>query len=152
MIEFKKPLQGRYIENPLMYRIPFPHFTKEEADVLRRFIEAGLIKGKWYFDVRLTSQKAKFVEKLPSPWAWMWQQLTAKRIDAVCVSENAVHIIEVKRYMLSSGVGQLITYRDMFIKEYEPSGPVVLWYVTFYHDPDIVRLCESLNINTWYVV
>ena len=153
MVTFIKPLEGRKVD-PYTWPValPFPHFTPEESEVARRFIESGTLKGEWYFDVRLTSSKAEWIKRVEHPWREMWKAVTAKRIDIVCVSARAVHIIEVKRMMLSSGIGQLMTYRDMFIKEYQPDAPVVLWYVTYYHDPDVVKMCNTLGINTWYVV
>ena len=147
---FAKPLNGYKLTD--ITRPKFPHFTEEESYVLRKFIEANVITGEWYTDVKLTSRKASYVENMEEPWRTMWLTLTAKRIDAVCVSRDAVHIIEVKRVMLPSGVGQLQLYRMMFAEEYKPQLPIRLWYVTYYSDPDVEEMCRRAGIRTWSVV
>ena len=148
-----KPLLGyrvRFIDGKL--RIRFYHFTDEEAEVARLFILEGPLQGEWYCDIRLPSRKAKFVGELEEPWRTMWLHLTSKRIDLLCVQRDTIHIIEVKRYMLSSGVGQLLTYRDMFEETYKPIVPVELWYVTYYPDPDVIEICRRHGIRTWSVI
>ncbi|MCD6094170.1 MAG: hypothetical protein J7J51_05235 [Candidatus Omnitrophica bacterium] len=149
----RRPIEGRKVDpSTWPERLPFPHNTTEESIVLRRFIEANILKGEWWFDVKLPSMKAEFVKNLPEPWATMWKNLTAKRIDALCFTGRAWHIIEVKRQMLASGIGQLKLYDFMFKKYYQPEEPVHLWYVTFYHDPDVVLMCEREEIKTWWLI
>ena len=147
---FVKPLNGYRLTD--LTRPKFPHFTEEESHVLREFIKAKVIEGEWWTDVKLTSRKAKYIETMEEPWRTMWLMLTAKRIDAVCVARDYVHIIEVKKIMLPSGVGQLSLYRMMFAEEYKPRIPIRLWYVTYYRDPDVEEMCRRAGIRTWSVV
>jgi len=150
MVILAKPINGRKID-PFKYpkTVPFPRYTKEEDTVAREFIKEKKWKGEYYFDVHLTSRKAKFVENLPAPLARLWTEVTAKRIDMLVVTRDRIRIVEVKRYMLSSGIGQLLTYRKMFKEEYRPNVPIELWYAVWYYDPDIISICQQLNINTW---
>ena len=135
-----------------MARPKFPHFTLEEARTLELFQATGILIGKWSYDVRLTSKRATDCP-FEEDWACrMWKALTAKRIDAVCERESDINIIEVKRYMLPSGVGQLLLYSYMYADEFKPNKPVKLWYVTYYSDPDVEDLCRKLGIKTWSVV
>ena len=145
-----RPLIGyrvRFIEGKL--RIRFFHFTDEEAEVARLFIQHGPLDGEWFCDVRLPSRKARWVVEAEEPWRTMWMHLTSKRIDLLCVQKDTINIIEVKRYMLSSGVGQLETYRDMFIEYYKPLVDVTCWYVTYYPDPDVELVARKRGIRTW---
>jgi len=135
-----------------MAKPKFPHFTADEAEVLEEFIKRGIIKGEWKFDVRLPSEKAKYIEHYPEPWKSMWIALTSKRIDALCEDENYIHIIEVKRVMLHSGIGQLLMYKYLYEKHFKPKKPIKLWLIAKYHDPDVVKLCRQLNINTWWLI
>jgi len=131
--------------------VRFPHFTLEEAKVLDEFQKRKILVGKWSYDVRLKSKKSKLPGDV-SDWVQrMWESVTAKRIDAVCETENKIHLIEVKRYMLASGVGQLLVYMYMYQEQFKPFKPLQLWYVCFYSDPDIVEICRKLGIKTWSI-
>jgi len=130
-------------------RIKFPHFTPDEAEVLREFIAQKVLVGDWSFDVRLKSEKAELAAEYPPEIRSMWEAVTAKRIDAVCETTDAVNIIEVKKYMLHSGIGQLLTYRELYREQYKPTKPIVLWLIAKYPDPEVLRVCERLGIRTW---
>lgn len=152
MVKLAKPINGYKIDLNNLHIIKFPHYTSEEEFIAKQFILSGTLKGEWYADVKLKSRKANWIHDYKEPWRSMWEALTAKRIDLLCINPKAIYIIEVKRYMLSSGIGQLITYRNMFLEEYRPDVPVYLYYVTYYHDPDIVALAKKLGIYTWWMV
>ena len=127
----------------------FPHFTLEEAEVLEEFMKSGLLEGKWSFDVKLVSKKfenAKIDDELMKV---IWKNLTAKRIDAICETAEDINIIEVKRVMLASGIGQLMLYAYMYNQQFKPQKPVKLWYVTYYNDPDIEEYCRLIGVKTW---
>jgi len=133
-------------------RPKFPHFTKEETKVMEELLVQRVVWGDFKFDVKLRSDKAKFAEDLPEPLRSMWEALTAKRIDAVCETPDAIWIIEVKRVMLPSGIGQLLLYAHMYNQQYKPQKPVKLLYATYYPDPDVENFCKQIGIKTWSVV
>ena len=135
-----------------MARVKFPHFTLEEAEVLEKFQEAGVLSGKWSYDVRLESKKVPAMEGEPEYIKKMWKAVTAKRIDAVCEDENFIHIIEVKRYMQASGIGQLLLYSHMYAEQFKPFKRIKLWLIAYYPDADVVEFCEQMGIKTWTVV
>ena len=111
-----------------------------------------MLSGEWMYDVRLVSKKLEWVKYKEEPWYRLWLKVTAKRIDAVCIDEAYVNIIEVKRYMLASGVGQLLLYKKMYQEQYKPKKPIRLWLIAYYPDPDVIELCDELGIATWSVV
>ena len=134
-----------------MARPKFPHFTLEEARTLELFQASRILVGKWSYDVRLRSKRAA---KCPYKEEWlrrMWEAVTAKRIDAVCERDSDINIIEVKRYMLPAGIGQLLVYSYMYAEQFKPNKPIKLWYVTYYNDPDVEEICKRLGIKTWSV-
>ena len=135
-----------------MAKVKFPHFTPDEAEVLEEFMRKGPLEGKWSFDVHLKSLKAERIPVEDTVYRMMWEKLTAKRIDAVCETYNSINIIEVKRVMLASGIGQLMLYSYMYNKQFKPKKPVYLWYVVKYHDPDVVEYCRNIGIKTWWMV
>ena len=129
----------------------FPHFTSEEEKALRLFIEKGPVKGEWALEVRLPSTLPDWVKNEPEDFARMWEFLTSKRIDAVCTNEHGIHIVEAKKRLMSSGIGQLLVYRSMYINYYQPKKPVYLWLVAYHNDPDIRNIAGEYGINVWTV-
>ena len=130
----------------------FPHFTVDESKVLEIFQKEAAPTGKWSYDVRLKSRKAALA-KIENPVLQVyWQKVTAKRIDALVETATDINIIEVKRMMLSSGIGQLLLYADMYAEQFKPEKSVKLWYVTYYNDRDVEALARKLGIRTWSVV
>ena len=132
-----------------MVRTKFPHFTPEEAEVLDEFIRKRIIVGEWKFDVRLPSNRAKEVDIKDPTLKLFWEKVTAKRIDALCETPESIHIIEVKRYMLASGIGQLLLYSYLYNKHFKPSKPIFLWLIAKYPDPDVIEWCKLHGIKTW---
>ena len=112
-------------------------------------MRTGLLDGKWSFDVKLTSKKFENAKIDDDLMRVIWKNLTAKRIDAVCETAEDINIIEVKRVMLASGIGQLMLYAYMYNQQFKPQKPIKLWYVTYYNDPDIEEYCKLIGIKTW---
>ena len=133
-------------------RIRFPHYTEEERRALEEFMKAGILHGVWSFEVRLKSRISEFAKELPENWRRMWETVTAKRIDAVCEEPDRINIIEVKRRLMSSGIGQLITYEKMYKEQFKPTKPIQLWMVAWENDPDVAKVCADMGIKTWTVV
>jgi len=132
-----------------MPRPKFPHFTKDEAEVLEAFMKQYPNVQKWEFDVRLKSKKAEGIKFENEMMKLFWEKATAKRIDAVAHLTNEIWLIEVKRYMLSSGIGQLLVYSFMYNEQFKPKKYVKLWLIAKYPDPDVIEVCKKLGIKTW---
>lgn len=79
----------------------------------------------------------------------MWEALTAKRIDAVAETDTFIHIIEVKRVMLPSGIGQLLLYSYLYNEQFKPTKNIKLWLIAKYPDPDVIHVCKQMGIQTW---
>ena len=135
-----------------MVRVKFPHFTLEEAEVLEAFQKKFTSFFNWQYDVRLKSKKFELADIKEPTLRLMWKALTAKRIDAVCEDGVFVNIIEVKRVMLSSGIGQLLVYGHMYEKQFKPGKPIRLWLIAKYPDPDVEEVANNLGIKTWSMV
>jgi len=130
----------------------FPHYTKEEAEVMEAFLKAKVLEGaRWQFDVKLPVELPEGIKKAPEPYRRMWEVLTAKRIDAVAEMHDFIHIIEVKKRLLPSGIGQLFTYKSLYQKLFKPRKPIKLWMIAKYDDPAVRNICEELGINTWVI-
>lgn len=150
MVRLARPLIGRKVPKDLALILPrLPRFTKEEEIVAREFIKQMNWDGEYWFDVHIPSEKAKWVVNAPPNFKYMWEMQTAKRIDMVILTDRDVKIVEVKRLMLSSGIGQLLLYKDMFREYYKPDKSIELWYAVYYWDPDVAKKCEREGIKWW---
>lgn len=127
-------------------KIYFRHFKPEELELAREFIRRAILEGYFYFDVYLTTAAAeKLLEEVPEikiPLAVPWML----RIDAVCWTTGVVWLIEFKERIRTSGIGQLISYKDLFEKQYKPQRPINLMYVAKYDAPELHPLMDKLGI------
>ena len=72
--------------------------------------------------------------------------LSKLRIDAVGETPGFFDIIEVKPRGNMSGIGQLLTYQNHYIKEYQPTKPTRKILVCEEIDPNIIELCNQYGI------
>ena len=130
---------------------PFPHFQIAEARILYDFICSDKIVGTWYFDVKLLSEKAKKLLESENPFMLSQANLYMKRIDAVCINSIAHNIIEVKKKLLSSAIGQLLTYEKLYREQYKPTKSIRLVVVYAFRDEDVEKTCKEYNIKCYWV-
>ena len=150
MVRLARKLIGRKVNVwEWRYELPFPRFSRDEDWIAKAWIYDVRLKGEYWFGVCLPSKKFQVPEHIPESLKRMWLIDTAKKIDIVVLTDYEVHLVEVKRKMLSSGIGQLLLYKEMFREYYRPTGRIVLWYVTYTSDPDVVDMCKALGIKTW---
>ena len=132
-----------------MVRPAFPHFTPAEAEVLQAFQQQNILDGKWSYDVRLKTELPERFKYEPENYRKMWEALLANRIDALCETKGAIHIIEVKKYLHPSGIGQLLNYRRMYIEQFKPKKAVEMWLIAKYPNIETVETCSRYGIRTW---
>ena len=72
--------------------------------------------------------------------------LSKLRIDAVGETPGFIDIIEVKPRGNMSAIGQLLTYENHYIKEYQPIKPTRKVLVCEEIDPNIAEICDNNKI------
>ena len=77
----------------------------------------------------------------------MWIHNTKKRIDAVAYRAGRPTIIEVKYRAGASAVGQLLTYRPLYEREYPEQGAPRLMLLTNSLQTDILPVLEQQGID-----
>jgi len=125
---------------------PFVHMSHEEKAIWLRFlIQGGIQSAPFSYDVRVgnglempphSSQYA-----IKSAYA-----LTTKRIDVLYFRGNDAVIVEVKRRAGLSAVGQLIGYRNLFMKTPGFTGNVLMHLVTDTLQPDMIAVLAENHI------
>ena len=132
-------------------RTKYPHMSPVEDVALDKFIHANIIKGKWDFDVHLIVPGTAVPAGAPENYKRMWLMLKAKRIDALCISDTAVNIVEVKPRITVAGIGQLLLYRELYKELHHPDKPIELWLVGYYEDGVVRETAERNGIHVWTV-
>jgi len=135
----------------LVDKIKFRHYKPDELEIAKEFVRRALLPGTYFFDVYLpTTEVKKAIEALPKEY----KRITYPgmlRIDAVCLRGKTTWIIEFKERFRPTGIGELMTYQKMFIKEYKPSGKVILAYVSSRPDPDLEKVLHDYGIIDYVV-
>ncbi len=74
-----------------------------------------------------------------------------KRVDAIGETPAEIIIYEVKQRAGMSALGQLLNYRALYLKEYNPRKPVRLAVVCERLEPDILPTFKSYGIEIFIV-
>jgi hypothetical protein len=80
-----------------------------------------------------------------------WLRLVSKRIDVVIETESHYEIWEVKSLSSMAMLGQLLTYKSLFIERYSPSKPVSLWGCCENVDEDVWPLLSASGVSLFVV-
>jgi len=132
-------------------RIRYRHYKPDELEIAKDFIRGCYLPGKYFFDVYLLTAAAKEIFKtidIPMlkdlvPWLM--------RIDAICYKARTVFILEIKERLRPSGIGELVTYKQLFLEQYQPDKEIVLGYVVRRDDPTLHTLLSKEQISLWVV-
>jgi hypothetical protein len=73
--------------------------------------------------------------------------VTRKRIDVVCRVKRNFWIVEIKPYAGYVAFGQVIMYRDLFVREYEIAGYAQPVVVCFEVDPDLLPEFNAAGVS-----
>jgi hypothetical protein len=89
---------------------------------------------------------SEHINNLPEPYKKDATILSKLRIDAVGESTSNIDIIEVKPRGNMAGIGQLLTYKEHYFNEYNPTKPIRMVLVCEAIDPNIIPLAEQHGI------
>lgn len=124
----------------------YPHMMVEDTEVWTKFLKSGVISIKevWY-DVRVGQPVF-----LPAGASDMQKRIAAgitrKRIDAVCLVEGGLWVVEVKPYANMYALGQVLTYDRLFRREYAAPEVVVPVLVCDDYDTDLVEEFDEFGV------
>ncbi|MBA7610707.1 hypothetical protein ES703_17919 [subsurface metagenome] len=94
-----------------------PHMLLTDIPVWFRFLETyGHLFEALYYDCFVGGQYHT-PEELKDPMTRMWWANTAKRLDALAVLENEIWIIEVSKAPGLRAIGQLQSYRVLYLED-----------------------------------
>lgn len=135
----------------LKWRGRVPHMLKPDIPVWYRFLDNYAPKFHLLFYDVLLGGPELTPEEERDPMKRMWRYNLAKRADAIATTDKEVWIIEVADKPGLRALGQLQTYRSLWIEDPKIPLPEKMILVCEAIDPDLKRAAE-MNGITVYVV
>ena len=128
---------------------PFPHFKPHEVEIMRAFLDRDILRGEYRFDVRLFPEVIEPAPEAEVEMYFAWHMLKAKRVDAVCETPDAIWLLEVKDVLRPSAIGELLTYRTLYDRQFRPLKPLRMGVVCGEDDELVRPTCEEQGIRVW---
>lgn len=128
-----------------------PHMLKPDIPVWYRFLETfGTLFAKLYYDcllgaIRLTPQQET------DPMMRMFRHNTARRADAITELKNEVWIIEVADDPGLRSIGQLLSYRVLWIRDPVIIKPEKLILVAETIEENLLDAASSYGIQIYLI-
>ena len=129
----------------------YPHMFPIDIAVWERFLQKyseGYIK--FDYDIKV----GKPVKMFPY-WEENYRKdaeiLSKFRIDAIGYADDAIDVIEVKPRLNQASVGQILTYTELFLREFKPKLPVTPVIVAGEGNENIVPIAQMYDIEVYLV-
>lgn len=132
---------------PPVKMMRYPHMFPKDIEIWERFLEkyAADYSG-FIYDWKVGSGTEPLPE-LNEPYASMQKTLSKYRVDVIGVKDGFYELIETKPQAGPSAVGQIISYRNLFLKDYGGHREVVPVIVTDYERPDIRQVASDMGVK-----
>jgi len=83
----------------------------------------------------------------PDQFRQAWQQSSKFKIDAVVERPTVIDIVELKDFIRTSHLGQILSYRYWYELEQEPDKPLRLWVTSPDINPTAVQPTRFHDVN-----
>jgi len=134
---------GRYSNNALLR---YPHMSAEEGIIWGKFLaKYGKEYQRFDYDLRVGSGVTP-EQDLPYEFKKDYEDLTKARIDAVGYVYKTATIFEVKQRANFNGIGQLLGYKDLFLKSFPQFSVNDLILICGSATAEIQQVIEDQNI------
>jgi len=129
----------------------YPHMFPLDIKIWERFLD---LHGSQFtgFDYDVKVGRGSSIEpETPDNFARMQAILSKFRIDVVGFDASTIYVIEVKPDASTIAIGQVVSYINLFQRDFNPKVPIRGVVVTDRELPDIRYLTNEYNID-YYVV
>lgn len=132
---------------PMELRIRYPHMSPMDNQVWNRYIRENpqAFTEVWY-DVRVGTAMV-IPRGGPDFLKVVADGVSRKRIDVVGRLGGIYWIVEIKPLGMMKGLGQLITYRDLFIKEFGTKVVVQMLLLCRRMEVDLLSTARDQGIS-----
>lgn len=122
-------------------RYRYPHMLEDESGIWERFMDLYPDKFESVdYDFRVG--KGVDLEAEPGePWPRMAKMLSQKRIDVIGWAGDSPTIIEVKKRVGLSALGQVLGYKALFKKEFK-----------YFDNTKVLVVCETISEDDRYAL
>jgi len=129
----------------------YPHMFPLDIEIWERFLDKhGSIYTGFDYDVKV-GLGAPPLPDMSENFARMQDTLSKFRIDVVGYDSSFIYIIEVKPEASTVAIGQIVSYLNLYERDFSPTLPLRGVIVTDRELPDIRYLTSEYNID-YYVV
>ena len=132
----------------LRLRRRFPHFKPFEAEIFESWLRHGYLRGYYAFDVRLPVEIERPVG-VPLEAHEIYEALSAKRIDVLCLVGGEIWILEVKDRARPSAEGELKWYARLLPERFVVPYTIRLGMICGWALPMEVEMLEQVGIKVW---
>lgn len=129
----------------------FEHMKADEKAILQAALAKGLFPGTKVYDSKVGEGFQPTKGDFTAAELEMARNLTQKRIDCIEYTPAAITIIEVTPRLSSRSIGQVVTYKSLYSRKYEPVLPLLLAIVCSEADPDLLSVAAEQNITVHVV-
>jgi len=135
----------------------------QEDEILEKFIKSGILKGKFTKNVQLGLARIKkeanscFFDEFSRFRNSHDNLLLSKlrRVDAVCSFKNTVWILEVKKRLNETALGQALIYRELLSEDFPPEKfpelDIRVGIVCEILHPWIEDICKEYDVRVFVV-
>ncbi|MBA7612647.1 hypothetical protein ES703_19883 [subsurface metagenome] len=124
----------------------YPHMMPADIIIWTRYLKTNPFpQARISYDLHVGTPAGP-LDGLTPEYQEMALALSTKRIDAVVYETRRTGIVEVKPYAGSGAIGQVLTYRLLYIREFPGSPQPIAMILTDYPQRDTPWLCNQLNI------
>lgn len=128
-----------------------PHMLKPDIPVWWRFLDAYSAPIiNLYYDCLLGGPPTRPEEAI-DPMLRMWRTLVSKRADAIAELDDEVWIIEVTDDPGLRAIGQLLSYRSLWLRDPKIIKLEKMLLVCNKIDPDLFDVCGTQGIQVYQI-
>ena len=137
-------MPGRF---PYKSLVKYPHLKPEDVATWNAFIEQfpdHYTSVDYDTPVGELQELAAEAQRLEIAGS---EQVNRYKIDCVGYREGGIDIIELKGKATPSAIGQVLSYRTLYLKQIKSTVPVRAVIITRETAPEMDALCEEHGVN-----
>ena len=127
--------------------IKFRHYKREEREIAEDFIKQVRIVGRYFFDFYLMTNAARRIIRDKAPPMLKDAVPWMMRVDMVIFKGRTIFLCEIKERLRPSGIGELLTYKNLWLRQYGFGKAVELVYICRIDDPTLHSSLEDHSIS-----
>jgi len=129
----------------------YPHMLPAENEIWDKFLSQ---RSPPFIDIQYDVHVGDAPEppaNLPDYLKGMFESVYKHRIDVVAQDPDVIYVIEVKPRAGLSALGQVLAYKHLYERDYQPTKPVEMRIVCERKEMNIDEIAEKQGVYIWMV-